>query len=54
MYTGEEFCETLCGDEKIVANIGSNHCVAIVNGKVHDTWNSTSRCIGNYWEKVKR
>lgn len=48
-YTGSEFCETLTGYERIVANIGRGHVVAIVDGKVHDTWNSTSFIIGNYW-----
>lgn len=48
-YTGKEFCKKY----KItcVANIGGNHTVAIINGKVHDTWDSTDGCIGNYWVK---
>lgn len=37
--------------KRIVANIGGNHMVAIINGKVNDTWNSTDGCIGNYWTK---
>ena len=35
-----------------VANIGGNHTVCIKNGKVHDTWDSTDGCIGNYWVKA--
>ena len=53
-YTGKEFCELLqrLGDTRsIVANIGGHHTVAIINGKVNDTWNSTDGCIGNYWTK---
>jgi len=48
-YTGEEFCEIYKGT--CVANIGGHHVVCIKNGKVHDTWNSTDGCIGNYWVK---
>lgn len=63
-YTGEEFCETLQNDEvfeapcgyacignNIIANIGSHHIVAIIRGKVWDTWNSTNGCIGNFYIK---
>ena len=48
-YTGEEFCKIYKGT--CVANIGGNHTVCIKNGKVHDTWDSTGGCIGNYWVK---
>lgn len=58
-YTGKEFCKALQSDYgyvigkdiRIVANIGGNHIVAIVDGKVWDIWDSTSKCIGNYWVK---
>lgn len=61
--TGKEFCKQLQDDPwvftgkeydsqaRIVANIGGNHVVAIVGGKVYDTWDSTGGCIGNYWVK---
>jgi hypothetical protein len=48
-YTGEEFCKIYRGT--YVANIGGHHVVCIKNGKVHDTWDSTDGCIGNYWVK---
>lgn len=48
-YTGNEFCKKFKGT--CVANIGGNHIVAIKNGKVHDIWDSTDGCIGNYWIK---
>lgn len=49
-YTGKEFCEEYGSPyQNIIANIGGHHIVAIVNGKVNDTWDSTDRCIGNYW-----
>lgn len=51
-YTGKEFCRQIAENSvNYVANIGGNHTVAIINGKVHDTWNSTDGCIGNYWTK---
>jgi len=50
-YTGKEFCEMIGKEHKrIVANIGGNHTVAIIKGQVWDTWNSTEKTIGNYWE----
>lgn len=58
-YTGKEFCmEIQQGDytflygQRIIANIGGHHTVAIVDGQVWDIWNSTGGCIGNYWTKA--
>ena len=57
-YTGEEFCKMLQQDVKAVgrsfiANIGGHHmiCIRETSGlhKVHDIWDSTGGCIGNYW-----
>lgn len=48
-YTGKEFCKTFKG--ACIANIGGHHIVCIKNGKVHDIWDSTDGCIGNYWIK---
>lgn len=59
-YTGNEFCKEILHrssefawlrNRKVIANIGGHHIVAICNGKVWDTWNSTGGCIGNYWTK---
>lgn len=59
-YTGAEFCDVLRHREfvdgimlndRIIANIGGHHIVAIMDGKVWDIWNSTGGCIGNYWVK---
>lgn len=59
-YTGKEFCRVLNKDifavgQSVVANIGGGHMVCIKeNGttfKVHDIWDSTDGCIGNYWTK---
>ncbi len=54
-YTGQEFCEEIqeypfTYSDRIVANIGGHHIVAIVDGQIHDVWNSSYKCIGNYWE----
>lgn len=48
-YTGKEFCQEFKGT--CVAHLGRSHTVCIKDGKVWDTWNSTYRCIGNYWTK---
>ncbi len=47
-FTGKDFCKAH-PEGRFVAKIGAHHIVAIVDGKVNDIWNSTSRCIGNYW-----
>lgn len=53
-YTGEEFClhiDRLVPHKgnRVIANIGGHHIVAIMDGKVYDIWNSTDGSIGNYW-----
>jgi len=50
-YTGSEFCREIAKGKKIVANLGGCHTVAIIDGRVYDTWDSTDGCIGNYWTK---
>ena len=56
-FTGEEWCRELWqhyrggGYERVIANIGGGHIVAIIGFKVWDTWDSTDGCIGNYWTK---
>lgn len=53
-YTGNEFCLKLQREgnlEPIIAHIGGSHIVAIIDGKVNDTWYSLNGCIGNYWTK---
>lgn len=59
-YSGIEFCESLqkyntfdgCDITKnIIANVGSHHIIAIINGKVNDIWNSSNEKIGIYWYK---
>lgn len=55
-YTGAEFCReaqeyTFNYPDRIIANIGGHHMVAIIYGKVWDIWDSTDRSIGNYWTK---
>lgn len=63
-YTGAEFCSRLWhmgAWDSVVCNIGGHHMVAIkevrcagsirYRYKVHDIWNSTGRCVGNFWTK---
>ena len=62
-YTGREFCALLNNDismvgKRVIAHIGGHHVVCIKEVddrrgyfKIHDTWNSTDGCIGNYWIK---
>lgn len=62
-YTGKEWCEVLNHSiwflgKSIIANIGSHHivCIKEVSGlhgtfKVHDIFDSTDGCIGNFWIK---
>lgn len=59
-YTGEEFCLLLQAHDNTIpksenylhiAMIGGSHIVAIVNGKIYDTWNSSGGCIGTYWTR---
>lgn len=49
-YTGREFCKKF-HPARTIAHIGGNHIVAIIDGKVWDTWDSTDGCIGNYYTK---
>lgn len=62
-FTGKEFCSVWQNRDKyyaamsaavpanknIIANIGSGHMVAIIDGKVYDIWDSTRGKIGNIW-----
>ena len=63
-FTGVEFCRTLehpiyseelnlpyCERARILAHIGTHHIVAIVEGQVWDTWDSTDGAIGKLWVK---
>ena len=66
-YTGKQFCDYLSINHgngeigNVICNIGGHHIVAIMptnhgdgfncRYKVHDIWDSTDGCIGNYWVK---
>lgn len=55
-FTGKEWCKHICyySDKypnQIIANLGGHHTVAIMWGRIWDTWDSTDGCIGNYWIK---
>lgn len=64
--TGKEFCElmahTYFKGERIFAYVGSGHCAAILPVRqedgtytysIQDTWDCTSRKIGEYWTYIK-
>lgn len=66
LLTGNEFCELMShlyfNGERIFAFVGSSHCAAILpimqdDGtyiyKIQDTWDSTSKKIGDYWTYKK-
>lgn len=47
-YTGAEFAKIINGN--CIAHIGGHHLVAIIDHKIIDIWNSSHKCIGNYWQ----
>lgn len=67
--TGGQFCKWLSINYpdgeigNIICNIGGHHMVAIkatfsgdgfnCRYKVHDIWDSTGKCVGNYWTKER-
>jgi hypothetical protein len=66
-YTGKEFCRTLIHPiyseelqltnksfemNRVLANIGGHHIVAIMSGQIWDTWNSADGSIGIVWVKT--
>lgn len=63
-YTGKEFCKELPYlahiHGNIIAHVGGHHIICIkevkcddgvYRYKVHDIWDSTDKCVGNYWTK---
>lgn len=34
-----------------ITGVDGHHIVAIVDCKIQDIWNSSNKCIGNYWTK---
>ena len=62
-YTGAEFCKLLdkwWDGSPVLCNIGGHHIVCIKQAKhwdglyhykVHDIWDSSRKCIGNWWSK---
>ena len=58
-YQGWEFCEWLNEHYKgdaVICNIGGHHMVCIARHKglfkIHDVWDSTDGCIGNWWTPI--
>lgn len=40
-------------EKRIYAGAGSHHVVAIIDGVVHDIWDSSNETMHSYWVKVK-
>lgn len=64
LYTASEFCLKLmhpiysdelnlpaCSITRMVANVGGHHTVAIVEGQVNDTWDSSYGKLHSLWVK---
>lgn len=49
--TGKEFCKCAEFGERYLCNIGGHHVVAVVDKRIHDIWDSTEGCIGNWWSR---
>lgn len=48
-YTVENFCKDHPVGRFVVAS--DSHIVAIINGDIYDTWNSSSEVLQYYWEE---
>lgn len=46
--TGSEFTRWFAG-ERCVLNIGEHHQSVLIDGRITDTWDCTSRRVGVYW-----
>lgn len=44
------FAMTVGKDKTCVVSVVS-HLVAVSNGNIYDTWDCSSKCVGNYWVK---
>lgn len=47
-FTGKEFCEAHPVGN-YVCMIGGHHVVAVIDGKINDTWDCSDKCVGNFW-----
>lgn len=47
-YTVEEFAKKYNQGTYIISL--SKHLTVIIDGKIYDTWNCSSKSVGNYWE----
>ena len=50
-FTGKQFCELYTKGTYIVS-IGTLHFTVVKDGQIHDTWDCSRLCVGNFW-KVK-
>ena len=47
-YTGKEFCKEY-NEGTYLIMIGGHHISVVIEGRVHDIWDCTDNCVGNYW-----
>lgn len=50
-YTGKQFCEEF-NKGVYICHMGSHHLTVVIDGKVHDIWDCTDKCVGKVW-KIK-
>ena len=50
-YTANEFATWILNVTKkpVIAHVGGHHVAVFVDGKLVDTFNCGSKCVGNYW-----
>lgn len=46
-----EFLDKINYHKTVVANVGTHHIVAIMDGRVHDIWDSSHQTMHKYWVK---
>ena len=47
--TAAEFCK-MFPKGKYILKVTGHHITAVIDGKVHDHWDCTDKCVGNFWK----
>ncbi len=53
-YTIQEFCKELAEEQKIYIISIRKHLTVVKDKNLYDTWNCSSKCMGNYWIKSNK
>lgn len=48
-YLAGHFCKKVNGN--VIARVGGHHLSCIIDHKIHDIWDCSEKCVGNYWIK---